>query len=146
METIESIRRHNLRALKERFGSVAKLAAKLERSPSQVSQWLNASPDAKTGKPRTLSSQSARYIETKCDLKQGWMDVDHTVYRGGYANAATLKVNDESGYESGYRHERRSGLAPDEQVLLEKYQQLSSKQRTVVLGMIDVIIATGDTE
>lgn len=55
-------------------GGVTSLAAVIKRSPSQVSQWLNASPDSKTQKPRAMSTASARYIEEQCGRLFGWMD------------------------------------------------------------------------
>lgn len=50
------------------------MATAIKRSPSQVSQWLNSSPDSRTQKPRTISNASARYIEQQCERKHGWMD------------------------------------------------------------------------
>ncbi len=55
-------------------GGVTALAAAIKRSASQVSQWLNSSPDSRTQKPRTISNASARYIEQQSGLAFGWMD------------------------------------------------------------------------
>lgn len=46
-------------------------------SPSQLSQWVNASPNSATGRPRSVSDDSARLIEEKLNLPRGWMDADH---------------------------------------------------------------------
>ena len=55
-------------------GGVTALAAAIKRSASQVSQWLNSSPDSRTQKPRTISNASARYIEQQNGKSFGWMD------------------------------------------------------------------------
>lgn len=74
MPPVDVIRRENLKRLASEYTSVANLAKVLGRSSSQVSQWINANKDSKTGKPRTISSASARMIETACGKPQGWMD------------------------------------------------------------------------
>lgn len=68
MQTIEEIRLARLVMLKNKFGGVSALAEILEMSASQLSQWLNSSEDSKTGKPRTMNSESARRAEEKLDL------------------------------------------------------------------------------
>lgn len=82
MKTIEEIRRQKLRLLAEERGGSAKLASFLDISPAQLSQWINASPDSKTGKPRAVSTSSARTIEMKCGKPTGWMDQDHDAKMG----------------------------------------------------------------
>ena len=73
--TIEETRLSRLLILKEEYGSVAALAEVLGMSnPSQLSQWINRSPDSKTGKPRSINSASARDIEKKTGKPAGWMD------------------------------------------------------------------------
>lgn len=75
--TIEQIRRAKLEALIEQCGSVTAVASKLGHSTSaQVSQWRNAAADSRTGKPRTISTASARLIESKFGKPHGWMDVE----------------------------------------------------------------------
>lgn len=78
MGTIDEINRANLKALATELGGVGELATTIERSYSQVSQWINASPDSKTGKPRGIRPATCRYIEEKCGKQRGWMDVDHS--------------------------------------------------------------------
>lgn len=75
--TIDEIRRHNLAALVREYGSVVALAAAIERSESQVSQWLNASINSGTGKPRGMRSDSCRHIEKMVGKPIGWMDTRH---------------------------------------------------------------------
>ena len=56
------------------IGSVNGLAARIGKSPTQVSQWMNGSIDSRSGKPRALSRQSARQIEDALGKPDGWMD------------------------------------------------------------------------
>lgn len=74
MQTIEEMRLARLVMLKNKFGGASALAEMLEVSASQLSQWLNESPDSKTGKPRTINSASARKAEEKLGLPRGWFD------------------------------------------------------------------------
>lgn len=75
MKTIEEIYRERLAILIAEAGkSQAKLAKALDKQPAQISQWLNASPDSKTGKPRVMSREIAREIEKKLNKPVGWMD------------------------------------------------------------------------
>lgn len=71
---IEEIYRARLRMLASEAGTQTALAEKIQKSPSQLAQWINASKDSKTGKPRTLSRAAAREIERKCGKPDGWMD------------------------------------------------------------------------
>ncbi len=77
MKTVDDLRRANLHALSVEFGGVGALATLLDRSSSQVSQWMNGTRHSVSGKPRRLSSDSARYIEGKCGKPDGWLDADH---------------------------------------------------------------------
>ena len=74
MQTIEEIYRARLSLLASEAGSQRKLAEKLERSPSQINQWINGAKDSKTGKPRSLDKSTARYIEKMTGKPEGWMD------------------------------------------------------------------------
>jgi hypothetical protein len=77
--TSEEARRENLKTLISAVGGVAAMGRLLGHSNStQVSQWLNASPESKTGKRRNISPTSARKIESVCNKPRGWLDVDHT--------------------------------------------------------------------
>lgn len=78
MKMIDDIRRENLVKLRDDYGSLAALAAHLERSESQVSQWINASINSGTGKPRHMRTSTARWIEQTCSKPAGWMDTDHS--------------------------------------------------------------------
>lgn len=77
MTTIDSIHKANLQLLAKEFGGVAAVAAKIGRSPSQYSQWLNGSENSGTGKPRGMRTSSARMIEQALGKPVGWMDAPH---------------------------------------------------------------------
>jgi hypothetical protein len=74
MQTIAEIRRHNLKLLISEYGSAKALADALDKQPAQLSQWVNASPDSKTGVPRGLRDNTAREIERSTGKPKGWMD------------------------------------------------------------------------
>ncbi len=80
MKTIAETYRDRLQLLIQRSGSQIAFAEKINRSASQVSQWINASPDSKTGTPRSLTEKSARYVERCFGLPRAWMDqpLNHT--------------------------------------------------------------------
>ncbi|HSY28671.1 MAG TPA: hypothetical protein VK832_14275, partial [Burkholderiaceae bacterium] len=78
MATNPEIHRDNLQRLANEFGGVRKLAEKLGKSDSQVSQWLNASLNSGTGKPRGMRPDTARFIEQQCGKARGWMDESHS--------------------------------------------------------------------
>lgn len=74
MKSVDQIRKERLATLVAEAGGVTALASAIKRSASQVSQWLNSSPDSRTQKPRTISNASARYIEQQSLKPFGWMD------------------------------------------------------------------------
>lgn len=76
MKTIDQIHRERLIMLRDECGGVGKLAARIEKQDSQVSQWINASINSGTGKSRGVSSDICRYIEEKFSKPIGWMDSD----------------------------------------------------------------------
>jgi len=78
MKVIEQIRRENLATLWSRSGKTQfDFGEMIGKSQTQVGQWLNASIDVKSGRPRTMSSDIARHIERVLILDEGWMDHDH---------------------------------------------------------------------
>lgn len=107
METIGDIRHANLTDLVARADGPGKFAELIQREPSQVSQWLNRSPDSKTGRPRQIGDVSARHIEKMLRLPKGWMDSPHTssqtavrepsaAYIGKDANPARYRLDEGS--------------------------------------------------
>jgi len=75
---IDDIRRANLALLAKEAGGVGRLAERLERDQSQVSQWLNASKNSATGTPRGMRAGTCRFIEEKMGKPEGWLDINHS--------------------------------------------------------------------
>ncbi|CUJ98114.1 MULTISPECIES: hypothetical protein [Achromobacter] len=73
---IDDIRRANLALLVKEAGGVGRLAERLERDQSQVSQWLNASKNSATGTPRGMRGATCRFIEQKMGKPEGWLDLN----------------------------------------------------------------------
>ncbi len=74
MNTIDEIRLERLKILINEYGGASKLEKIIDKSLPQISQWIKRTPDSKTGKPRAISTRTAREIEVKCNKPQGWMD------------------------------------------------------------------------
>lgn len=74
MQTVEEIRRQKLALLIKEAGSQAELSDRTGKAPAQISQWLNASINSKTGKPRVMSNAIARELEEKMGKPNGWFD------------------------------------------------------------------------
>ena len=74
MKTIEETYRQRLQMLIDEYGGQGKLSEAINKSASQISQWLNASPDSRTGKPRSLKSETAREIEIATGKPRAWFD------------------------------------------------------------------------
>lgn len=74
MQPIDVTRREKLALLIKEAGSQAALSEIIGKAPAQISQWLNASVNSKTGKPRVMSNAIAREIELKTGKPGGWMD------------------------------------------------------------------------
>jgi len=78
MRTIEEVRLENLISLITANGGQRQFAeAAGIKNPAQVSQWVNRSRNATTGKPRVMSGTTARAIEASLGLAAGWMDTQH---------------------------------------------------------------------
>lgn len=74
MQSVDVTRRENLGLLIKEAGSQAALSEVIGKAPAQISQWLNASANSRTGKPRVMSNAIAREIEEKTGKPIGWMD------------------------------------------------------------------------
>lgn len=92
MKTIDEIHRVNLAVACAEAGGVSKLAEKIGREPSQVSQWLNGSVNSGTGKARGMGLASCRRVEVALGKRTGWMDVEHPV-GGVFAGAKAFDKN-----------------------------------------------------
>lgn len=74
MQPIEVTRREKLAILIKEAGSQSALSELIGKAPAQISQWLNASLNSRTNKPRVMSNAIAREIEVKTSKPMGWMD------------------------------------------------------------------------
>lgn len=74
MQTIDDIRHARLLLLINEYKTQAALARTISKSPAQISQWVNRSPNSKTGKPRVMEGSTAREVEKACAKPTGWMD------------------------------------------------------------------------
>lgn len=70
----ETRRARLLELIAECDSNQSKLATRAGKSPAQISQWVNASIDSKSRKPRSISNSSARHLEAVFGKPQGWMD------------------------------------------------------------------------
>lgn len=78
MKTVSDIRRANLEALIQEYGTLEAVAAKGSTSSVYLSQIRNSAKDAKTGRPRQMGDKMARALERGCGKPPGWMDADHS--------------------------------------------------------------------
>ena len=74
LKTIEDVRLERLHLLRNKRRSVSVIFDQTGIYYAQVSHWVNQSVDSKIGKPRTISSASARSIEVKLGIERGWFD------------------------------------------------------------------------
>lgn len=74
MKTIEETYRERLLMLSKEYGGQTELSKRIDKSPAQISQWINGSADSKTGKARSMKSDTAREIEVSLNLPRGWFD------------------------------------------------------------------------
>lgn len=123
MKTIDEIHRLNLVVLVQEFGGVGKLADTIERSSSQVSQWINASANSATGKPRGLGPSSCRLIERACGKPKGWMDIEHS-------EPAHQPEQPAIAYEYQW-------ISPREAKLLTNYRTVSDKGQVMIDDLAD---------
>lgn len=98
MVTINEIRRRNLASLKEKYGSWRSLADAFGVSESQLSQWVNASADSRTGRPRGMRDSTCRKLEQAIGLKQGWLDLSHAISANGDSVIVAASAQPPEGY------------------------------------------------
>lgn len=107
MKTIEETYREKLALLIEEFGSAAALGNVIDKSPSQISQWLNGSPDSKTGKSRSMKPDTAREIEKATGKPYAWFDQPVYTLTIGENNNGNQNVG--SGNQINYSLYQESG-------------------------------------
>ena len=129
MKKIEDIRRENLGLLRAEAGGVQRLADRLGKSQSQVSQWLNASANSGSGKPRTISTASCREIERAIGKPEGWMDMQHQE-----AHVALVETDD------AVELRRMLRDASAEIRLLSIYRMADSDQRKLIDAAVGAVL------
>lgn len=92
MQPVEVTRRENLAILIKEAGSQSNLSDAIGKAPAQISQWLNASTNSKTGKPRVMSNAIAREIEEKTGKPTGWMDQPATHQTQDPRDASNVEI------------------------------------------------------
>lgn len=156
---IDEIYRARLRLLIKEAGSQTKLAATIGKSPAQISQWLNASKDSRTGKPRSMDRNTARIIEAACKKPDGWMDQpleDKTLAGGEFLAVRHVDVRFSNGAGQVVDREddkpplvfrtdflRRMGIAAGNAVVVDA--DGISNEPKIVDGSV-VLVNRGDTE
>lgn len=97
---INELRRKNLRLLAEEVGGVSKLAELAGREQSQISQWINGSIIAATGKPRGVRSSTLRNFEAAIGKPLNWLDKDHSIepdVKDGYIELTYYDIQSSAG-------------------------------------------------
>lgn len=105
--TVDEIRRQNLGLLISSYGSLTAFAGEIGRSESQVSQWVNASLNSGTSKPRGMRSTSCRHIERISNKPDGWLDQSHNQQEGQQEKLAPTHL-----YTPPHGHVRLEHLLP----------------------------------
>lgn len=148
MKTIEETYRERLQMLIEKHGGQTNLGKLIDKSPTQISQWINASPDSKTGKPRSLKSDTAREIEIALDLPKAWFDQPISVnlpasnqdeVPNGYIRLKLLDISAAAG--SG----RFNIDFPEYVRLIDVQEDWARKHLGKNLQRISIITASGDS-
>jgi hypothetical protein len=125
MKTIDQIRRDNLQALVDEYGSAAAVVSAIGCSASQFSQWLNASQNSGTGKPRGIATASCRRIEKATNKPVGWMDKEHPAGQAG-AQLAVITPPE---------RETRMILAYDDEIaLLDLYRRSDERGKREIFN------------
>ena len=114
MKTIEETYRARLQLLIAEHGGQSKLGKLIEKSPAQISQWVTGAPDSKTGKPRSLKSDTAREIESKLNLPHAWFDQPLTtsvqLINNGVNHGVQNNIGVQHGHHSANMPERSGSL------------------------------------
>lgn len=101
MKTIEETYRERLVMLSKQYGGQIGLSKLIDKSPAQISQWVNGSADSKTGKARSMKTDTAREIEIALNLPRGWMDqpinVEMAQPHEGYVQLKLLDIKAAAG-------------------------------------------------
>lgn len=128
LATTDEIRRCNLTLLAAHHGGNRQLADLIGKGESQLSQWINASMNSGTGKPRGMRSSTCREIEQSLRLPEGWLDTPHNVQElaASIHQPVAQQLPEDQGNVIAW--ERPEDLEPDEdRVWIDRYDyQLSA--------------------
>ncbi|WP_186058887.1 hypothetical protein [Burkholderia gladioli] len=100
MKTCHEIRREQLRALIDEVGGAGRLSELIGKTDIQIRQWVNASKDSRTGKPRGISDDIARHIEEKTGKEIGWLDNDPEII-AGWSRLSDIQRAQVTGFVNG---------------------------------------------
>lgn len=143
MKTIEETYRERLLMLSKEYGGQTGLSKRIDKSPAQISQWINGSADSKTGKARSMKSDTAREIEVALKLPRGWFDQPvesaHTTPQKGYIQLTLLDIKAEAG--NGFDNNDY----PKSVKLIEVSEKWAKNKLGHNLESISVITASGDS-
>ena len=143
MKTIEETYRERLLMLSKEYGGQTGLSKRIDKSPAQISQWINGSADSKTGKARSMKSDTAREIEIALKLPRGWFDQPvesaHTTPQKGYIQLTLLDIKAEAG--NGFDNNDY----PKSVKLIEVSEKWAKNKLGHNLESISVITASGDS-
>lgn len=143
MKTIEETYRERLLMLSKEYGGQTELSKRIDKSPAQISQWINGSADSKTGKARSMKSDTAREIEVALKLPRGWFDQpvesENTTPQEGYIQLTLLDIKAEVG--NGFD----KNDYPKSVKLIEVSEKWAKNKLGHNLESISVITASGDS-
>lgn len=143
MQRIEEIYRARLLLLVQMKGKGRQriLAELIDKSPAQLSQWINASKDSKTGQPRSMDKKTAREVEKKLGLPQGWMDqpVTETESEALPADLRPVGITLES-RKTEYAVRPRPDLAESLEVLAAACATVPADVRANVLQLVSLVV------
>ena len=143
MKTIEETYRERLLMLSKEYGGQTELSKRIDKSPAQISQWINGSADSKTGKARSMKSDTAREIEVSLNLPHGWFDQpvvsEHATPQEGYIQLTLLDVKAAAG--NGFDNNDY----PESVQLIEVSEKWARNNLGHSFKSISVITASGDS-
>ena len=129
--------------LSKEYGGQTELSKRIDKSPAQISQWINGSADSKTGKARSMKSDTAREIEVALKLPRGWFDQpvesENTTPQEGYIQLTLLDVKAAAG--NGFDNNDY----PESVQLIEVSEKWARNNLGHSFKSISVITASGDS-
>lgn len=126
------IRRENLLIAIDKLGSATLLASAAEISAAYISQIKTASPESKTGKPKTMGDAVARRIEKALGVPEGWMDVERTGFSFEQKTKVVHSWPFTASYESFDQLPEYEKIRIDRQVshMISEWRELNQSKRS----------------